>query len=67
MMPRRGLSISAMRKNASETTRGRTQRNPDFRVAFLASKPTIALAQIAMVAIKHHAAAGIRFHHAACV
>jgi len=65
--PQRGLSMSAMRRNAIETTSGRTRSKIDFGLSFLAPKPTSNLEQMAIATIKPHAAIGMRFHHAACV
>src|ERR1044071_8944138 len=63
--PPRGLSISAIRKNAVAAISGRISNNLDSRCASLAPKPTSALEQIAIATISPQAASGMRFHHAA--
>src|SRR5580658_4919123 len=67
MKPPRGLSMSAMRRNEMDTTRGSTNNRPDFGPAVCAPYPINRLQETAIDIIKVQAAVGMRFHHAACV
>ena len=65
MKPPRGLSMSAIKRNDMDTTRGRTNSRADFTPALRAAYPTKRLQQMAIVIIKPQADFGMRFHHAA--
>ena len=63
--PHRGLSISAISKNATERTNGRTVRRK-VRLS-IKSVTNHDVGTTAIIAIRLHADTGIRFHHAAWV
>ena len=65
MMPTRGLSISDTRKNAIDTTSGRTRRRAALPSVLRSPQPINKLPQMAIAAIKTQAATGMRFAQAA--
>src|SRR5580698_8133857 len=67
MIPLRGLSMSAMRKNEIDTIRVITRNTMNSAPLRRMQKPIRRLQQRAMLSIRDHAEGGIRFHHAACV
>ena len=67
MTPPRGLSKSEIRKNEIATITGKTRNSLYLLSLCRAAYPKRRLQETAITAIRLQAAAGMRFHQAACV